>query len=206
LQSAANADKEDSLKDSDIIELYWQRDERALAETENRYGLYCLTIANNILGCTEDAEECVSDTWLKAWNTIPPCRPDRFGAFLGRITRNSAFDKLRYKYADKRGGGEMVLALEELGSCISDIQSSEYKDNELADCINRFLGRLSARDRRIFIQRYWYVCSIKQIADSLNLKEGTVKVSLSRNRERLRKFLEKEDIVIWKSQESCLKP
>ncbi len=192
------------MEDGEILKLYWQRDERALIETENKYGAYCLVIAKNILGCTEDSEECVSDTWLKAWNQIPPTKPDRLGAFLGRITRNGAFDKLRYKNADKRGGGEVLLALDELSGCLPDSHTFNIEEGEISAVINQFLSRLSTRDRRIFIQRYWYICSIKQIADNFNMREGAVKVSLSRNREKLRIYLEKEGIAIWAEQKSFL--
>ena len=129
------------LEDSKIIDLYWARKEQALAETDAKYGSYCRTIARNILRNFEDTEECVSDTWLHAWNSMPPQRPGILSAFLGRITRNLSFDRCKYQQAAKRGGGALPLALDELGECIPSAQRVEYalEQKELAAVIDRFL-------------------------------------------------------------------
>ena len=186
------------LEDSKIIDLYWARKEQALAETDAKYGNYCRTIARNILRNFEDTEECVSDTWLHAWNSMPPQRPGILSAFLGRITRNLSFDRCKYRQADKRGGGALPLALDELGECIPSAQRVEYalEQKELAAVIDRFLRTLPEKDCNLFLRRYWYVDSISVIADRYGMKENTVKSILFRTREKLRKFLGEEGIAV----------
>lgn len=186
------------LEDSKIIDLYWARKEQALAETDAKYGNYCRTIARNILRNFEDTEECVSDTWLHAWNSMPPQRPGILSAFLGRITRNLSFDRCKYQQAAKRGGGALPLALDELGECIPSAQRVEYalEQKELAAAIDRFLRTLPEKDCNLFLRRYWYVDSISVIADRYGMKENTVKSILFRTREKLRKFLGEEGIAV----------
>lgn len=186
------------LEDSKIIDLYWARKEQALAETDTKYGSYCRTIARNILRNFEDTEECVSDTWLHAWNSMPPQRPGILSAFLGRITRNLSFDRCKYQQAAKRGGGALPLALDELGECIPSAQRVEYalEQKELAAAIDRFLRTLPEKDCNLFLRRYWYVDSISVIADRYGMKENTVKSILFRTREKLRKFLGEEGIAV----------
>ena len=186
------------LEDSKIIDLYWARKEQALAETDAKHGSYCRTIARNILRNFEDTEECVSDTWLHAWNSMPPQRPGILSAFLGRITRNLSFDRCKYRQADKRGGGALPLALDELGECIPSAQRVEYalEQKELAAAIDRFLRTLPEKDCNLFLRRYWYVDSISVIADRYGMKENTVKSILFRTREKLRKFLGEEGIAV----------
>lgn len=186
------------MEDSKIIDLYWARKEQALAETDTKYGSYCRTIARNILRNFEDTEECVSDTWLHAWNSMPPQRPGILSAFLGRITRNLSFDRCKYKQAAKRGGGALPLALDELGECIPSAQRVEYalEQKELAAAIDRFLRTLPEKDCNLFLRRYWYVDSISVIADRYGMKENTVKSILFRTREKLRKFLGEEGIAV----------
>ena len=186
------------LEDSKIIDLYWARKEQALAETDAKYGNYCRTIARNILRNFEDTEECVSDTWLHAWNSMPPQRPGILSAFLGRITRNLSFDRCKYRQADKRGGGALPLALDELGECIpaSGRVEHELEQKELAAAIDRFLRTLPEKDCNLFLRRYWYVDSISVIADRYGMKENTVKSILFRTREKLRKFLGEEGIAV----------
>lgn len=186
------------LEDSKIIDLYWARKEQALAETDAKYGSYCRTIARNILRNFEDTEECVSDTWLHAWNSMPPQRPGILSAFLGRITRNLSFDRCKYRQAAKRGGGALPLALDELGECIPSAQRVEYalEQKELAAAIDRFLRTLPEKDCNLFLRRYWYVDSISVIADRYGMKENTVKSILFRTREKLRKFLGEEGIAV----------
>lgn len=145
------------MDDADIVELYWQRDESAIRETETKYGQYCFSIAFNILSDTEDSKECVNDTWLRAWNAIPPSRPDRLRIFLAKITRNLSFDKYRLKAANKRGGGEITLALEELGECVSSALDVEFEfyEQELVKSLNGFLYALPKRESNIFLRRYF---------------------------------------------------
>ena len=186
------------MEDSKIIDLYWARKEQALAETDEKYGSYCRTIARNILRNFEDTEECVSDTWLHAWNSMPPQRPGILSAFLGRITRNLSFDRCKYQQAAKRGGGALPLALDELGECIpaSGRVEHELEQKELAAAIDRFLRTLPEKDCNLFLRRYWYVDSISVIADRYGMKENTVKSILFRTREKLRKFLGEEGIAV----------
>ena len=186
------------MEDSRIIDLYWARDEQALKQTDIKYGGYCRSIANNILHCAEDTEECVWDTWLHAWNAMPPQRPSILSAFLGRITRNLSYDRYKAAHAEKRGGGSVPLALDELGQCVpaaSDAQRA-VEDKELAAAIDRFLRTLPARECNIFLRRYWYVDGVTEIAARYNMKENTVKSILYRTRERLRVCLEKEGICV----------
>jgi len=184
------------LEDSKIIDLYWARKEQALAETDAKYGSYCRTIARNILRNFEDTEECVSDTWLHAWNSMPPQRPGILSAFLGRITRNLSFDRCKYQQAAKRGGGALPLALDELGECIPSAQRVEYalEQKELAAAIDRFLRTLPEKDCNLFLRRYWYVDTIAEIARQYGMTESKVKMQLSRTKEKLRIYLEKEGI------------
>lgn len=182
------------MEDQKIIDLYWQRSEQAIAETDAKYGGYCYTIAYNILSNREDSEESVSDTYLSAWRAMPPRRPGILAAFLGKITRHISIDRWRRRNAEKRGGGEMVLALEELESCLSDGVSTEdvLQKKELAVRINRFLDALPETERNVFLCRYWYVDPVKDIADTFGFSVGKVNSMLFRTREKLRRALEKE--------------
>ena len=183
------------MEDSKIIELYWQRDEQALAQTQEKYGRYCHAIAYNILYSESDSEECVNDTYLNAWNSMPPKRPDSLSAYLGRIVRNIALDRYDRQRAQKRCG-ITELALDELGECISDTEAPPSDDEALKKAINSFLASLPRRTRIAFMQRYWYACSISDIAVNLEMSESNVKVTLLRARERFKKHLDKEGIVI----------
>ena len=186
------------LEDSKIIDLYWARKEQALAETDAKYGNYCRTIARNILRNFEDTEECVSDTWLHAWNSMPPQRPGILSAFLGRITRNLSFDRCKYQQAAKRGGGALPLALDELSECVPAPGRVEHalEEQELADSIDRFLRTLPERECSIFLRRYWYVDPVQLIAARYEIKENTVKSILFRTREKLRRYLLEEGIAV----------
>ncbi len=182
------------MKDDQIIELYWQRNENAIRETQAQYGNYCHAIAEHILHDDKDSEECVNDTWLQAWNTIPPQRPAYLQLYLAKITRNLAFGRYRASHAKKRGGGEVNVVLEELAECLagtSDVET-EYLGRELADSINCFVRSLPEREGNLFIRRYFYTESISTIAKRYRLTENHTMVILSRVRKRLRKFLEKE--------------
>lgn len=186
------------MNDSQIIALYWQRNEAAIAETNQKYGAYCYSIANNILSNKEDSDECVNDTWLRAWNVIPPQKPNAFRLFLAKITRNLSFDKFKAKHADKRGGGELALVLDELESCISDSSDTEaeFSLKELTESINSFLHTLSERECNIFLRRYFYAESVAEISIRYSLKDSNVQVILSRTRKKLREHLEKEGYII----------
>ena len=186
------------MEDSAIIELYFQRCEQALAETDRKYGGYCRAIAENILKNPSDTEECVNDTWLQAWNSIPPQRPVILQVYLGTITRNLSFNRYRANRTQKRGSGQIVLALEELEYCLTCTDSAEQSMEaaELGRLIDAFLRTLSERDRYIFLRRYWYVDSIRQIARRLHMSEGTVKSNLFRTRQKLKELLSREGVSV----------
>ncbi len=187
-----------TLEDAKIVELFFGRDEEALTQTEKKYGAYCFTIAKNILDSASDAEECVNDTWLRAWNAIPPARPAYLSAFLGKITRNLAIDLARKKQAEKRMAGEYALSLEELNECTGGIgmETEEAERMELGARISDFLRGESAEARKIFVCRYFYCDSVKEIAKRFAISEAKVKSALFRTRDRLKKYLEKEGIYV----------
>lgn len=182
------------LEDRQIISLYWSRDDRAIEATGQKYGAYCYAIADNILQCREDSEECVSDTWLQAWNTMPPQKPDRLRLYLGKITRNLAISRWRAANAQKRGGGQLLLILEELNECLpgGDDPAAQWEAAELAQCIRRFVAGLPRRDGDIFLRRYFFAESPEQIARHYRITGNHVAVSLSRSRKKLRQHLTKE--------------
>lgn len=185
------------MEDSMIIEMYRNRNESAIEETNKKYGSYCFTIANNILCNKEDSDECVNDTWLRTWNTIPPSIPYKFRTFLGKITRNLSFDRYKMKNAAKRSG-EMLYILDELSECIS---SGSTADDELdmkllSESINSFLKTLSERDRTVFLRRYFYAETVSNIADKTGITPNNTSAILSRTRNRLREHLSKEGFEI----------
>lgn len=179
------------MEDKEIIRLYWNRNHAAITETESRYGAYCKTIALNILGNGEDTEECVNDTYLNAWNSIPPYRPAVLSSYLGKITRNLAFDRFRANHAAKRGGDEINIVLDELAECVSgtDSAADELDRQELRTAINDFLASLPAEKRSIFLLRYWYVYPVSEIAKKHDMTAGNVSVTLSRVRQKLKQYL-----------------
>lgn len=184
------------MEDKQIVDLYWERSEAAISESAKKYGNYCHSIAYRILFDEQDSLECVNDTWLKAWDSMPPHRPAKLSAFLGKITRNLAINRYHFDRAEKRGGGELPLALEELGDCVPGSHSVESVADDLVlkETLQRFLEGLSRDDRRIFLQRYWYFCQVKEIAADLDMTQSRVKMSLLRSREKLRALLEKEGV------------
>ena len=186
------------MDDRQIIILYNQRDETAISETSKKYGNYCFAIANNILFNQQDSEECVNDTWLRTWNTIPPQNPDCLKLYVAKITRNLSLDRLKSNTRDKRGGGEVQLALDEVGEFISDQTrvDSELEQEAFMQSLNRFLYSLPARDCNIFIRRYFYIQPTKQIAQLYLTSEGNVLKILSRTRKKLKKHLETEGYTI----------
>ena len=186
------------MEDEKIIELYWQRNEEALRQTNQKYGSFCYYIAHNILKDEEDFEECVNDTWFKTWTVIPPKRPEFFQAFLAKITRNLSLDRYRKKYASKRGGRTMDVIYEELEECIADSGTEDTRTDTIVitDAISQFLRNISKDARIIFVRRYWYADSVTQIAERYGMSESKVKSSLMRSRNKLKVFLEKEGIVV----------
>ncbi len=175
------------MDDRQIITLYWQRDSQAIPQTAEKYGKYCLTVAKNILGSPEDAEECVNDTWLKAWNTIPPQKPKSLCAYLASITRNLALNLYKMRNTAKRGHGQTALVLDELQNslCDEDPVGQAVDQGELTAAINDFLSGLPEKKRHIFICRYWYFDSIADIAVRFGMTENHVSVTLNRLRARL---------------------
>lgn len=185
------------MDDDRIIELYWNRETDAIQESSDKYGAYCFSIAHHILHSKEDAEECVNDTWLKAWNAIPPQKPKKLQMFLAKITRNLAFDCFRARSTQKRGGGEIHLVLDELAECLASESdaATEYEFQELGQFIRQFVNRLPDRDRNIFLRRYFFTESVAEIAVRFGLSENHVMVILSRTRKKLKSHLQKEGLM-----------
>lgn len=179
------------MEDSEIISLYWNRSEDAIRETDKKYGKLCRRIALNFLFDNEDAEECVNDTYLGVWNAIPTAKPQIFSAYICRITRNLSLKKYEYIHARKRNS-TAAIPLEEIEECISDNGESEYEDAALSDCINRFLDSISPDCRNVFIRRYWFFDSVREIALRYRISESKVETMLFRTRNKLRVFLQKE--------------
>ena len=183
------------MQDCEIVDLYWARSENAIKETGSKYGAYCRKIAMNIVSNDEDSEECVNDTWFRAWNAIPPKRPERLAVFFGRITRNLAIDRYRKKRSEKLGGGQIALCLDELEECIGET-------NPIADAIgisellNGFLSDLPERTRNVFLFRYWYMMPVAEIAAQTGMNEGAIKMTLQRVRNKLKDYLKKEGVGI----------
>ena len=184
------------MNDKNIVDLYFNRDEEAIAQTDKKYGRYCYSIAYNILTNKEDAEESVSDTYMTAWRAIPPRRPSVLSTFLGKITRHISIDRWRERSAYKRGGGEVTLALDELEDCVAGLQNveMEYERKELIRAYVKFLDTLPITERRVFLCRYWYVDSIEAIAEKFGFSQSKVKTMLYRTRAKLRKQLAEEGL------------
>ena len=185
------------MEDLKIIELYWNRDEEAIRETQYKYGNYCYAIAYNILYNNEDAQEIVNDACNATWDAIPPAHPMNLSTFIGKITRNLAINRLRYNKAEKRGGGQAVLSFDELEGCIGDHEfvTHDEDDSGLVETIDRFLDTLKKEQRQIFVCRYWYFDSIEDIAQRFGCTESKVKMSLKRNRAKLKAYLIKEGVL-----------
>lgn len=180
-----------SLDDAKIVEMYWERDENAIPATADKYGKYCKSVAVNILSNDEDADECVNDTYLAAWNSMPPHRPALLSAFLGKLTRNLSFNRHRKNTAEKRGGGEICAVLDELSDIVSgkDDVEAELERRELTRDIDHFLEGLPKKKRDIFIRRYWYADGINDIAEDYGVKPSAVSMMLKRLRLQLREYL-----------------
>ena len=186
------------MDDNLIIDLYWQRNEQAVAETEAKYGPYCRSIAYGILQNNQDTEECVNDTWLRAWNAIPPHRPAKLSLFLGKITRELAIDRYRAQRTQKRGGGVYDVALEELEEYLwteRDTVERAVEGNLLGEAISRFLWEQPPLHRDVFVLRYYHFSSIQRIAKAYAIGESKTKSILFRTRKKLRVFLESEGLL-----------
>ncbi len=182
------------MEDHQIVELYWQKNADAISETSSKYGGYCFAIADHILNNTEDSEECVNDTWLHAWNAMPPQKPNVLRMFLAKITRNLSVNRFKARSAEKRGGGEILLVLDELADCLAgetDVER-EYEGRELEQCIRRFVRGLPERDGNVFVRRYFFTEPVAAVAERYGLTENNVMVILSRTRKKLRLKLAKE--------------
>ena len=188
------------MDDQEIIDLFWARSEAAISAAEEKYGKHCYSIAYQILGDHEDAMECVNDTYLRAWNSIPPEHPESLAAFLGRITRNLSLNRYKQKHAKKRGESETDLALEELEQCMSFASGQDPAEalelQALTDAINDFLSHQSERNRNIFVQRYWLLRPIREIASFYGISESVIKITLFRMRKKLAKLLQEEGFTL----------
>jgi len=182
------------LKDSDILALFLAGDEQAIAACERKYGAACHRIALNILSSPEDAEECVSDTWLRAWKAVPSDPPRKLGAYLTTVTRNIALDRLRMREADKRGGGEADRCLDELADILPSGDAPPEAEVLLRDLMTRFVLSLKPEEREIFLFRYRNVETVSEIARITGKSPGAVKIALHRCRNKLRDYLKKEGI------------
>lgn len=186
------------MEDAAIVQLYWDRDQEAITASDRKYGALCRTLSRNILSSREDAEECVNDTWLRAWNAMPPQRPGILSAFFGKLTRNLSLDRWRYNRAAKRGGPQVETALEELGECIPAPGRPEdrLEERETAALISRFLREQPQLDRVLFLRRYWYLDSVAALAERFSMNENTVKSRLHRTRLRLKEVLLREGVAV----------
>ena len=184
------------MDDEKIIELYFSRNEEAITETARKYGQYCKSVAFRILRSASDTEECVDDTYMRAWGAIPPERPRRLSTYLGRITRNLALDRYERSRAAKRFS-PVTLALDELSEVIPDGDGGEICEGlALSEAMNHFLGGLPVTERRVFVQRYWYLSTVREIAADNGITEASVKVMLFRTRKKLKGYLEFRGITV----------
>ena len=179
------------MNDKEIISLFLARDENAIKETEKKYGDYCRAVAVRILNSVLDAEECVNDAYFAVWNRIPPEKPKDLGAFVSRITRNIAVDRVRADTAGKRGGSGEDLPVDELDGCCESAESV-FVAKELAAAVNKFLKRLPKRERDIFMNRYYFCRKTSDIADSCGFDEDYIRTVLARTRQKLKTYLTKE--------------
>ncbi|MGI6316885.1 MAG: RNA polymerase sigma factor [Christensenellales bacterium] len=184
------------MQDEMIVALYWQKDENAIRETERKYGRYLSKIAYNILSDWEDSKETVNDTYLKAWNSIPPHKPSILSTYLGKITRQLSIDAFRTRNRKKRKPSEYVISLSELEDCISSSETTEQSVElkMLAGAINAYLYTLPAEARNMFVGRYYFADSIREVADYYGVSEPKVKSMLYRTRQGLKDYLEKEGL------------
>ena len=184
------------MDDRRIVELFLERSEEAILETDIKYGRYCHKIAFNVLGNDEDSEECVNDAYMRAWGSIPPNEPDSMASYIGRITRNLALDKLRQKQSDKRGNGEVPVVLDELAECVSGHDELERRQDsaDIAAAIDSFLDELNSVERGVFMRRYWMMEPIADVANRYDISVSKTTTMLFRLRNRLKKHFMKEGI------------
>lgn len=181
------------MNDSEIVELFFSRDEKAISAANEKYGKYCAAVAMNILKNREDSEECVNDALLKAWNSIPPEKPRNLAGFLAKITKNISLNRYNSVHADKRGGGEIPLIYDELSECIPDSTNVErsFEQSELIDAVRDFLRTLPEHKRDLFLLRYWYCLSVSEAAKRVGISENNAAVTLQRTRNKILKYLRK---------------
>lgn len=186
------------MEDNQIVDLYWERNPDAILKTDEKYGLYCRQISYRILRSREDAEECVNDTWLKTWNSVPPTRPYHLKAFLGKLTRNLSLDRWDLLQAGKRGSGRTALLLSELSDCIPAAETVErtLEDKAISAAISQWLRNQQPKNRVAFVRRYWYADSVSTVAKQVGLTEGGTKALLHRLRKSLKTHLEQEGIAV----------
>ncbi len=186
------------MQDSQILDLYFARNEKAIEISRQKFGRYCHCVAHNILHNEQDSEECVNETWLRAWNVIPPQKPSKLKFYFAKITRNLSFDRYRKNTTLKRGANEMSLVLDELDNCIASHDTvAAHVDNELlAKLINSFVENLPKREREVFLLRYFYVLSTDEISAKLELSTANVYKILSRTRIKLKEKLESEELYV----------
>lgn len=184
------------MQDKAIVELFLERNERAIREASEKYNHYCMHISMNILDNIEDSEECVNDALLGAWKSIPPHHPENLAAFLGKLTRNAAINKYNVRHADKRAAGEYAVSIHELDECIPDMKDVESHADavHLEQVIDEFLRGQKPENRNIFLLRYYYSCPVSDISKRMGISEGTIKSTLSRIRRRLKDYLKKEGV------------
>lgn len=183
------------MEDERIVALFWNRDQDAIRQAERKYGKYCYAVAYRILSSHRDSEECVNDTWHKAWRAIPPEKPGNLQSFFGRIARNLALDRYEYNTAQKRNA-RLETVIDEFWQCIPDSAVTPEDALALKDLMNRFLESLDRQTRIVFLQRYWYVCSAREIARNAGLSESNVHTILHRTREKFKQYLQKEGISV----------
>lgn len=184
------------MTDSEIVKLFWRRSEKALDLTRRKYGAYCRAISFNILHNAEDAEECVNDGLLNVWNSIPPNNPQNLRTYLGKLVRNVSINRFEHYSAQKRAGTQTEIALSELEGCLPDTSTVCHclESEAITECINSFLKAQPKPKRIAFVRRYWYLSSIKEIAEELSMSESKVTSTLHRMRKELKKQLEKEGV------------
>lgn len=183
------------MEDAVIVDLYWARDQQAITESERKYGAFCGALARNILSSLQDAEECVNDTWYRAWDTIPPQRPNSLRAYLGRIVRNLAIDRWRRGKAQKRGEG-MDVMLSELEGCLpgGTTPEQELENRAITQAIEGWLDSIGREERAIFLRRYWYGTAVSELAKSWGCTPNRMSQRLLRLRTSLRRYLEQQEV------------
>lgn len=187
----------ENLSDGEIITLFFERNEKALSAVSRKYGNYCGAVVRSIIKNPQDVEECLNDTWLKTWESIPPAKPKNLGGFLAKIAKNLSLNRYEHSHAGKRGGGEIPLVLDELSECVADKNDVEkaFEQKVLTDAVNDFLRTLPRDKRDVFVLRYWYCLSVAEIADKTGLSRGSVSVSLTRTRHKLAGHLKKSGLI-----------